>query len=336
MSDMSKPLGKPLGRPLGMAFAVLAVMIAAAATALVHAESFPDRAVKIVVPYPPGGPSDTVMRVSTQKLAGNLGQTVIVENEPGAGGRVGGRTVARAAPDGHTLLSGGSNENAITPALYKTIDYDPVRDFVPVAAVATDSNAVVVNPAVPATTLAELVTYAKNNPGKLTSGSTLGIAPHVLLEFLRARTGIDIVFVPYKGAAPAMADVLANQIQLYASAKSVLLPQIKSGKLRALVVTSAERWPELPDVPTLRESGLDGYPTSLWFGLMAPAATSPGVIMKLNEAINAGVRAPETQAAILKLGLQPQTLSAQEFSAVLGKEVPLWQKVAREANISLD
>jgi tripartite-type tricarboxylate transporter receptor subunit TctC len=276
------------------------------------------------------------MRVSTQKLAGNLGQTVIVENEPGAGGRVGGRTVARSAPDGYTLLSGGSNENAITPALYKTIDYDPVRDFVPVAAVATDSNAVVVNPAVPAATLADLVTYAKNNPGKLTSGSTLGIAPHVLLEFLHARTGMDIVFVPYKGAAPAMADVLANQIQLYASAKSVLLPQIRSGKLRALAVTSAERWPELPDVPTLRESGLDGYPTSLWFGLMAPAATSPDVIMKLNEAINAGVRTPETQAAIQKLGLQPQTLSAQEFSAVLGKEVPLWQKVAREANISLD
>jgi len=321
-------------RPLPVALVVLAATIAAATVS--HAQNFPDRPIKIVVPYPPGGPSDTVIRVSTHNLAGNLAQTVIVENEPGAGGRVGGRAVARSAPDGYTLLSGGTNENAITPALYKNIDYDPVRDFVPVAAVATDSNALVVNPSVPATTIAELVSYAKNNPGKLTSGSTLGIAPHVLLEFLRARTATDIVFVPYKGAAPAMADVLANQIQLYASAKSVLLPQIKSGKLRALAVTSAERWPELPEVPTLRESGFDGFPTALWFGLMAPAATPPDVIMKLNKAINAGVRTAETQSAIAKLGLQPQTLSAQEFSAVLGKEVPLWEKVAREAKISLE
>ena len=261
---------------------------------------------------------------------------MIIENEPGAGGRVGGRTVARAAPDGYTLLSGGSNENAITPALYKTIDYDPVRDFVPVAAVATDSNAVVVNPAVPVTTLSELVTYAKAHPGKLTSGSTIGIAPHLLLEFLRARTGTDIVFVPYKGAAPAIADVLGNQIQLHASAKSVLLPLIKAGKLRALAVTSAERWPELPDVPTLRESGYDGFPTALWFGLMAPAATPPAVIAKLNEAINAGVKTAETQAAITKLGLQPRSLSAPEFAAVLGKEVPLWEAVAREAGVKLE
>ena len=323
-----------MNRSLAAALTVFAILIAAAA--VVRAQNFPDRPVKIVVPYPPGGPSDTVMRVSTHNVAPNLGQTVIIENEPGAGGRVGGRTVARSAPDGYTLLSGGSNENAITPALYKNLDYDPVRDFVPVAAVATDSNAVVVNPSVPATTFAELVSYAKKNPGKLTSGSTLGIAPHLLLEFLRARTGTDIVFVPYKGAAPAMADVLGNQIQIYASAKSTLLPQIKSGKLRALAVTSAERWPELPDVPTLRESGLDGFPTALWFGMMAPAATPPDVIMKLNNAINAGVRSAETQAAIRKLGLQPQTLSAQEFSAVLGKEVPLWEKVAREAKVSLD
>jgi tripartite-type tricarboxylate transporter receptor subunit TctC len=323
-----------MNRLLAVALTVFAILIAAAA--VVRAQNFPDRPVKIVVPYPPGGPSDTVMRVSTHNVAANLGQTVIIENEPGAGGRVGGRTVARSAPDGYTLLSGGSNENAITPALYKNLDYDPVRDFVPVAAVATDSNAVVVNPSVPVTTLAELVSYAKKNPGKLTSGSTLGIAPHLLLEFLRARTGTDIVFVPYKGAAPAMADVLGNQIQIYASAKSTLLPQIKSGKLRALAVTSAERWPELPDVPTLRESGLDGFPTALWFGMMAPAATPPDVIMKLNNAINAGVRSAETQAAIRKLGLQPQTLSAQEFSAVLGKEVPLWEKVAREAKVSLD
>ena len=239
-------------------------------------------------------------------------------------------------PDGYTLLSGGSNENAITPALYKNLDYDPVKDFVPVAALATDSNAVVVNPAVPVNSLAELISYAKANPGKLTSGSAAGIAPHLLLEYLRAHTGTDIVFVPYKGAAPAIADVLGNQIQLHASAKSVLLPLIKAGKLRPLVVTSAERWPELPDVPTLRELGFTNYPTTLWFVVMAPAATPPDVITKLNAAVDAGLRASETQEAIAKLGLQPQALSAAEIAAIMAKEVPLWKAVADEAGVHLE
>jgi tripartite-type tricarboxylate transporter receptor subunit TctC len=316
--------------------AIVFCVAAATATVPARAQNFPDHSVKIVVPYPPGGPSDTTMRVSTRYLAGNLGQTVIIENVPGAGGRVGGRDVARAAPDGYTLLSGGSNENAITPALYKNLDYDPVKDFVPVAALATDSNVVVVNPAVPANSLAELVSYAKANPGKLTSGSAAGIAPHLLLEYLRAHTGTDIVFVPYKGAAPAIADVLGNQIQLHASAKSVLLPLIKAGKLRPLVVTSAERWPELPDVPTLRELGFTNYPTTLWFVVMAPAATPPDVITKLNAAVDAGLRTPESQEAIAKLGLQPQALSAAEIAAIMAKEVPLWKAVADEAGVHLE
>jgi tripartite-type tricarboxylate transporter receptor subunit TctC len=316
--------------------AILFCIAAATANLPARAQTFPDHPVKIIVPYPPGGPSDTTMRVSTRNFAANLGQTVIIENVPGAGGRVGGRDVARAAPDGYTLLSGGSNENAITPALYKNLDYDPVKDFVPVAALATDSNVVVVNPAVPANSLAELISYAKANPGKLTSGSAAGIAPHLLLEYLRAHTGTDIVFVPYKGAAPAIADVLGNQIQLHASAKSVLLPLIKAGKLRPLVVTSAERWPELPDVPTLRELGFTNYPTTLWFVAMAPAATPPDVITKLNAAVDAGLRTPETQDAIIKLGLQPQALSAAEIAAIMAKEVPLWKAVADEAGVHLE
>jgi len=316
--------------------AILFCIVAATAIVPVRAQTFPDHPVKIVVPYPPGGPSDTTMRVSTRNFAANLGQTVIIENVPGAGGRVGSRDVARSAPDGYTLLSGGSNENAITPALYKNLDYDPVKDFVPVAALATDSNVVVVNPAVPANSLAGLVAYAKANPGKLTSGSAAGIAPHLLLEYLRAHTGTDIVFVPYKGAAPAIADVLGNQIQVHASAKSVLLPLIKAGKLRPLVVTSAERWPELPDVPTLRELGFTNYPTTLWFVVMAPAATPPNVITKLNAAVDAGLRTSETEDAIAKLGLRPQALSAPEIAAIMAKEVPLWKAVADEAGVHLE
>jgi tripartite-type tricarboxylate transporter receptor subunit TctC len=316
--------------------AIVAVSVVAATVLTATAQSFPDHPVKIVVAYPPGGPSDTTTRVSTRNLAANLGQSVIIENVPGAGSRIGARDVARSAPDGYTLLAGGSNENAIVPALYKNIDYDPVKDFAPVAALATDSNAVVVNPAVPANSLAELVSYAKANPGKLTSGSAAGIAPHLLLEYLRAHTGTDIVFVPYKGAAPAIADVLGNQIQLYASAKSVLLPLINAGKLRPLVVTSAQRWPELPNVPTLRELGFANYPTTLWFTLMAPAATPLDVITKLNAAVDAGLRTPETQDAIAKLGLQPQALSATDLAAILAKEVPLWKAVADEAGVHLE
>lgn len=295
-----------------------------------------ERTVKLVVSYPPGGPSDTTARVSIQNIAAGLGQNMIIENQAGAGGRIGTRAVARAAPDGYTLLFGGSNENAITPALYKKLDYDPVHDFVPVAPVATDSNALVVHPSVPANTLAELIQYAKDHPGKLSSGATIGISPHLLLEFIRARSGADIVFVPYKGAAPGLVDALAGQVQVYASNKSVLLPLIKSGKLRGLAVASAERWPELPEVPTLRESGFDGYPTAVWYGLMAPAATPPAVITKLNAAVTASVNAAQTRAAIAKLGLQSRTLTAPEFGALLGTEVRLWEAVARAAGVQLD
>src|SRR5262249_25676883 len=223
------------------------------------AQSYPDRAIKLVVPYPAGGPTDTVARTVTQGLSVDLGQSLIIENQAGAGGRVALKAVARAAPNGYTLLVGGTNNNAITPALYKDLDFDAVKDFAPVAALATDSLALVVHPSVPATTLAELVRYAKDNPGKLSSGGGVGIAPHFLLEFIRVRSGTDIVFVPYKGAAPALTDALAGQIQIHATAKSVLLPHVVSGKLRPLAVTSAKRWPELPDVPTLREAGFDGF-----------------------------------------------------------------------------
>jgi tripartite-type tricarboxylate transporter receptor subunit TctC len=319
---------------------VVAIILTAFATTLaavapVHAQTFPDRPIKVVVAYPAGGPTDTVARLATQNIAGTLGQGMIVENVAGAGGRIGTRDVARAAPDGYTLLLGGTNDNAIAPVLYKSLDYDPAKDFVPVSAVATDSNAIVVNPSLPVHTLAELVQYAKDHPGKLTSGSTIGISPHLTLEYFRAHTGVDVVFVPYKGAAPALADAMGNQIQVSASAKSVLLPLITSGRLRALAVTSAERWPELPDVPTFRESGLEGFPTAIWFGLLAPVGTPPSVIAKLNAAENARLRSPEMQASIARIGLQPRVLTSQEFAAVLADEVPLWKAVVDEAGVHL-
>jgi tripartite-type tricarboxylate transporter receptor subunit TctC len=314
----------------------LAAVSSLVGAAPASAQNFPDHAIKVVVPYPAGGPTDTIARTMTQNLSADLGQAVIVENQTGAGGRIGTKGVARAAPDGYTLLLGGSNNNAITPAIYNNLDFDPVKDFVPVAALATESLVLVVHPSVPAATLAELVRYAKENPGKLTSGATVGIAPHLLLEFLRARTGADIVFVPYKGAAPAITDVLGGQIQIHVSAKSVLLPLIKSEKLRALAVTSTQRWPELPAVPTMRESGFEGFPAAQWFGLLAPARTPEGVIGKLNAVVNARLRAANMQAALVKLGLDARMLSPQEFGAVLADEMRLWQAVVQATGVKLE
>ncbi len=317
---------------------LIRVFGAAAATwpLAAHGQSFPDRALKVLVPYPAGGPTDTIARVVTRGLSTELGQNVFVENQAGAGGRIGTRAVARAAPDGYTLLLGGSNNNAITPALYKDLDFDPIKDFAPVAALATESLVLVVHPSVPARTLVELVRYARESPGRLTSGATVGIAPHLLLEFVRARTGANIMFVPYKGAAPAITDVLGGQIQVHVSAKSVLLPLIKAGKLRALAVTSADRWPELADIPTLRESGLDGFPTAQWFGLLAPAGISTSAVAKINAAVGACLSTSDTREAFAKLGLEPHALAPREFGEVLAAEARLWGAVARETGVKLE
>ena len=318
------------------ALALAAFAVAAIAQAPARGQNFPDHPVKIVVPYPAGGPADTVARVTTQGLGAQLGGSVIIENVPGAGGRLATKDVTRAAPDGYTLLLGSSNEYAITPALYKSLEYDPVKDLTAVAGLVTDSVAIVVNPSVPVHSLKELAAYAKDHPGKLTSGSTVGIIPHLALMYFQVHMGADVVFVPYKGAAPALADCMGNQIQLCASAKSVLVPLIASGKLRGLAVSSAERWPEIPDVPTFRESGLDGFPPLVVFGLLAPTGTPPEVIAKINAAESALLKTPETEAAIAKIGLNPLVLSPHALAKTLGDEVQLWKAVITEAGVHLD
>ena len=282
--------------------AIVAVGIGIAGASLASAQSYPDRLIKIVVPYPPGGPADVAARLVTQPLSARLGQSVIVENQSGGGGRTGAKFVAHASADGYTLLLGGTNPNAIA-SLYRTLDFEPIKDFAAVGLIAFDSNALVVNPAVPAKTLQELVQYAKANPGKLASGATVGIGPHVCLELFRVRSASNIVFIPYKGAAPAVADLLGGQIQIGMTSKAVLLPLIKEGRLRALAVTSDVRWPELPDVPTMAESGFGGIPPYLWSGLLAPVRTPAAVIDKINGALNEGLKSPELQASMAKLGL---------------------------------
>jgi tripartite-type tricarboxylate transporter receptor subunit TctC len=292
--------------------------------------------IRIVVPFPAGGPTDLLARHVAQRLSGVLGQSVIIENEAGAGGRTGTQAVARANPDGYTLLLGGTNSNAMAPALYKNLSYDPIRDFVAVASIATDSNALVVAPSVPAKTIAELVSYAKANPGKLASGAALGIFPHFALELLKARAEIDMIFVPYKGAAPAIADLLGGQIQLGAAAKSILLPHIQAGKLRPLAVTSMTRWPELPEIPTMLQSGFAGYPSEIWFGLLAPAATPPATVARLNGAINQCLQSADLREAFARLGLEVRIGTSQEFAATIAEDARQWATIVKETGITLE
>jgi len=318
--------------------AVLALAVVTSIAAMhrtARAQDYPDRPIRIVVPYPPGGPADTVARVTTQGLGVELGGSIVIENLPGAGGRLATKDVTRAAPDGYTLLLGSSNEYAITPALYK-LDYDPVKELAPVASLVTDSVAIVVNPMLPVHSLKELVVYSKQHPGTLTSGATVGIVTHLALMYFRAHMGADMLFVPYKGAAPALADAIGNQIQVTSSAKSVLLPLIKAGKLRALAVSAAARWPELPDVPTFREAGLGGFPGEVLFGLMAPVGTSADVILKIDAAQEVRLRSPEVAAAVAKLGMQPRPMSPQDFINTLGDQVQLWKSVVAESGVHLD
>jgi len=235
--------------------------------------------------------------------------------------------------DGYTLQLGGTNPNAIAQSLYRNLGFEPVKDFAAVALIGFDSNALVVNPAVPAKTLAELVQYAKANPGKLSSGATVAIGPHVCLELFRARTETNIVFIPYKGAAPAVADLLGGQIQIGMTSKAVLLPLIQEGRLRALAVTSDERWPELPDVPTMRESGFDRFPGYLWLGLLAPVRTPAAVIDKLNRAVNDGLKTGELKASIAKLGLETRAMTPQEFSSKLSGEARDWEAAVKESGV---
>ena len=316
--------------------ALVTMGLAATAAPQARGQAFPSHVIWIVVPFPAGGPTDLLARHVAQRLAVVLGQGVIVENEAGAGGRTGTQAVARANADGYTLLLGGTNSNAMIRALYRNLAYDPIKDFTAVAAIATDSDALVIDPALPVQSIAELVAYAKAHPGELVAGAAAGIFPHFALELLRGRAELDMVFVPYKGAAPVITDFLGGQIQLTAVAKSVMLPYIRAGKMRALAVTSNTRWSELPDVPTMRESGFAGYPSDIWFGLLAPAATSPAVVAKLNAAVNQSLQAGELRERFAQLGLEPKVGTAADFAAAIAEDARQWEAIVKETGIKLE
>jgi tripartite-type tricarboxylate transporter receptor subunit TctC len=256
-----------------------------------------------------------------------LGQNVVVENLAGAGGRIGAKAVATARADGYTLLLGGTNINAIIGSLYKDLGFDPIKSFAPIGAICVDSMALAINPRVPATSFQQFVQYARDNPGKLKFGAPPGIYTHFAAEFFKVKTGTDILFVPYKGAAPAITDLLGGHIDMIFNPKSSLLTHFNEGKLRALAVTSVLRWPELPNIPTMTEVGVDDFPTEVWFGLLAPLGTPSSIVEKLNNAVNDAVISSDVRASLAKLGVEGKSGTPRDFAVALIEQARTWKKV---------
>ena len=300
-------------------------------------QSYPDRQIKMIVPFPPGGPTDVMARLVAQNLSSSLGQTVVIENRPGAGGTLGSKIVAGSDPDGYTLLYGSTSTLAIAPSLYKSLDYDPIKDFVPIAMVSDAPFVLIAALNVPAKSLKELIAYAKANPGKLNfSSAGNGTPPHLTGEMFKAATGTDIVHIPYKGGAPSITDVVAGQIQMTFETTSVLLPLIREGKVRAMAVTSAQRRPELPDVPNMIESGFAGFLSNSWTGVVAPAGTPASIVSRLNAAINESLRSAATKASFAKLGIETKVGSPRDFATLIANETKKWAAIVKSSGAKID
>jgi tripartite-type tricarboxylate transporter receptor subunit TctC len=316
-----------------IAGAMLALCVAADVGA---ADSYPSRPIKVVVPYAVGGATDLITRVVAQSLSQNLGVSVVVENRAGGGGTVASRAVSLAEPDGYTLLTATNGPFAIGPAVYPNVGYDPIKSFAPIAYLAGAPDLLVVRSDLPVTSLAELFAYARQHPGRLNYGAGAGTPANLIIEWLKAKTGADIVYIPHKGGAPATTDLLAGQTQLGIEILAPLLPYVRDGRLRPLAVTGAQRSPELPDVPTLIESGFPGAAFIAAFGIVAPAGTPPEIVAKLNRAINEGLASEPMKATLAKIGFQSNIGTPQDLAAFIADEMARWAEVAKVAHVKIE
>jgi tripartite-type tricarboxylate transporter receptor subunit TctC len=302
-----------------------------------HAQAFPNKPVRLVVPFPPGGPLDTVGRALAQKLTEAWGQSVIVDNRPGAGGNIGADLVAKAAPDGYTVVMGALSTHAVNPSLYAKMPYDAIKDFAPITLVAITPNVLVVNPSLPVNSVRELVAYAKANPGKLAFGSgSNGSAGHLAGELFKADTGTDLLHVPFKGAAPAMQALLSGDIQLMFDNLASASAQVKAGKLKALAVTTARRSPLAPDLPTMAESGVPGFDISTWFGLLAPAGTPPEIVGRWNAEVGRILRTPEMRERLTAMGAEPAPDTPAEFAQFIASEAAKYARIVKVSGAKPD
>jgi len=318
--------------------ALTAASFCLGAAGQVAAQPYPTRLIKLVVPGPPGGPSEIVVRTLAERLSSSLGHAVIVENRPGgANGTIGAQSVARSEPDGYTLLFSMPGPMVVAPAVYRNLGYDPVKSFAPIATIFSSPQMLALNPAVPARTVQELIEYAKANPGKINFASPgYGSQPHLLGEMLRLTAGIDILHVPYRGPGLAVTDLLAGQVQMEFETLPILLPHIEAGKLRALAIADTTRNPQLPDVPTTAESGVPTLQATFWSGVLAPAATPKSIVDKLNAAINEILRSKEIETILARLSAKPKIGSPQDFAAFVAAESQKWTAVVNAAGIKAD
>ena len=315
----------------------LGALALAVCAALAHGQSYPVKPVRIVVPFPAGGTTDILAREAAQRLTQSLGQPFVVDNRPGAGGNIGAELVAKAPADGYAFLMGTVGTHAINASLYNKLPYDHVRDFAPVILVAGVPNVLEVNPAVPVNSVQELIAYAKAHPGKLNFASSgSGTSIHLAGELFKVMTGVQMSHVPYKGSAPALADLAGGQVQLMFDNLPSSLQLIKGGKLRALAVTSAQRSAALPEVPTVAEAGLPGFEATSWFGLLAPAGTPPEVIAKVNAEVAKWLASPEAKDKLAAQGAIAVGGSPDDFTRHIAAETAKWQRVVKESGAKVE
>jgi tripartite-type tricarboxylate transporter receptor subunit TctC len=299
--------------------------------------AYPDRPIKLVVPYPPGGTTDLLARTLAPRLSERLGQPILIENRAGAGGVIGSQVVAKSVADGYTLVFGSIASHGILPAIQTPQPYDPLKDFAPVSLVAITPNVLLANVTAPAKNVAELIALAKNQPGKLNFGSTsLGGSPHMSGELLKSQAKIQMVHVPYKGGAPMLVDLMGGQILYAFDNLPSSIQHIRSGKVKALAVTTAKRWPHAPEIPTMAEAGLAGYESSAWFGLLAPGNTPKGIVELLHKHVSAILKQPEVEKIYLEQGAMPIGNSPEEFGRFISAEMQKWKTVVSDTGVKLD
>jgi tripartite-type tricarboxylate transporter receptor subunit TctC len=302
-----------------------------------HAQTYPTKPVRMVVPFPPGGTTDILGRVAAQKLSEALGQQVIVDNRPGAGGNIGTELVAKSPPDGYTLLTDPGSTLTINPSLFARLPFDPLKDFAPVTILAAVPNLLVVHPSLPVRSVKELIALARAKPGQLNYASSgAGQSTHLSMELFKSMARVNMIHVAYKGSSPAITDLLGGHVLLMFDNMPSALPHAKAGKLRGIAVSTAKRSPVTPEVPTVAESGLPGFEVSVWFGVLAPAATPREIVERLNGILVKALQSPDVRERLSSQGAEPIGDTPADFTAVMKRDLSKWAKVVKDANIKLD
>jgi tripartite-type tricarboxylate transporter receptor subunit TctC len=301
------------------------------------AQTYPNRVIHLVAPFAPGGSNDIIARILGERLAETLGQPVVIENRAGAGGVIGTDAVAKSKPDGYTLMIGATSTMAANPSLYANMNLDPTRDLTPITQIASGPFVLAIPSALPVKTVGELVALAKARPSEVNFGSSgVGSSLQLTAELFKSMTGTNVVHVPYRGLGPALADLVSNRIQFVFSDMVGLLPFVQSGQLRALAVTSAKRFPDLPDLPTLSESGVPGYDATSWYGILGPKGLPEPIVAKLNADISKIVHDPAMKQKFATLGVEPITGTPAQFTQLIRSEMDKWRAVVRTANIKVE